>query len=158
MDPAPLTAEEMAALPPIRPRWVAQVAGLVGGCAGFGAFLVADASQKYAGSLGWDLHWTLALLIFLVGSVGPWLLLSPLLFRVGLRWSVVVILTLLHLAAPFVGWLVGFRLAHLPYRDWRPSDNQRPTVRLVPGAGFHVLQADLDRLARARPAEPSVLS
>jgi hypothetical protein len=42
-------------------------------------------------------------------------------------------------------WLVGlaaWRLSRLPYRDWRPRDDERARVRVVPGTPFYVLAAE----------------
>jgi hypothetical protein len=39
-------------------------------------------------------------------------------------------------------WLVGlvaWRLSALPYRDWRPRDDELARVRLVPGTAYYVL-------------------
>lgn len=103
MRTAPLSAQEQAALPPIRPRWLAHVAAL-GGCG----------------------------------------------LSVGYGWGTIALLVIFPFAAPFVGWALGFRLVRIPYRDWRPSRRQWSTARPVPGTGYHVIQADLDRM------EPSV--
>jgi hypothetical protein len=157
MDHAPLTAEEMAALPPIRPRWVAEIAGLVGACVATAvAFLVVKA-VNYLDPIvaGWGLPVIVAIPLLIATLAAPWVLLSPLLFRVGFDWDKVVLLAVFLFAAPILGWRVGFRLARIPYRDWRPSGPQRPSVRPMPGTGFHVLQADLDRWLPARDL-PSV--
>ena len=51
---------------------------------------------------------------------------------------------LLALLPPFGIYLVAlavWRLSSLPYRDWRPRDDELPRVRVVPGTPFHVLAA-----------------
>lgn len=57
---------------------------------------------------------------------------------------------------PFVGvWLVGmavWRLSALPYRDWRPRDDELPNVRVVPGTPLHVLEPSAAAPAGARAA------
>ena len=150
MGSTPLSGEEMALLPPIRPRWQAHLVALVA------VLSVLVIHELWA----WTTYTASSPAV--MGAIGPllssplWLLvraalglfLSPLLFRVGFGWGTETLPTVVPFAAPFVGWVIGFRLAHLPYRDWRPSDKQRPTVRLIPCTGYHVLQADLDRLAK----------
>jgi hypothetical protein len=50
-------------------------------------------------------------------------------------------------------WLVGmavWRLSGLPYRDWRPRDDERSRVRVVPGTPFYVLAGERVAAASAQ--------
>lgn len=155
MHPAPLTTDEQAALPDIRPRWLAHLAALLGASVGVGALLlmlqVVDRLDPIV--TGWNLPWALAGLLLGATLIAPWVVIAPVLFRVGYGWGTVLLLAFFPLAVPFVGWALGFRLVRIPYRDWRPSRRQRPTIRPVPGTSYHLLQTDLDRLLRARHVE-----
>ncbi|MEI2810186.1 MAG: hypothetical protein V9F00_08285 [Nocardioides sp.] len=151
MGSTPLSGEEMALLPPIRPRWQAHVVALVCAAVGLGAWLLVSWERRTLDDLAaarGTLAFVALVLLELATLAAPWLILVPLIFKVGFDWRTALILMVIPFTAPFVGWVIGFRLAHLPYRNWRPSDKQRPTVRLIPGTGYHVLQADLDRLAK----------
>lgn len=147
MRAVPLSTEEQALLPPIRPRWLAHVAAL-GGCGlSVGVLLAVNrflSSDLFGTDSDLPLDLRILLLVLIQGI--PWVLMAPILFRVGYGWGTVVLLVIFPFAAPIVGWALGFRLVRIPYRDWRPSRRQWSKVRPVPDTGYHVLQADLDRM------------
>jgi hypothetical protein len=147
MIPEPLTDQERSTLPPIRARWVAHLAGVVGAAVGVaeitGVPKVLPAVDRMAPDGGVSLLVAIPALILV--TAGPWLALSPVLLRLGFDWAHILVMALIPLTVPFVLWGVGFRLLRRPYRDWHPSKAQRPTVRPISGTGYHVLQSDLDR-------------
>lgn len=65
----------------------------------------------------------------------------PLLPRVSYRRRDV-----LFMVVSFYGlWVVGltvWRLSGLPYRDWRPREDERPRVRLIHGGPLYVLTSE----------------
>lgn len=152
MLPNPLTLEEQAALPEIRPRWLAHLGAWVGVGVFVGLALLQRRSLDWLDPIvtGWDLPWGLSIAFLPVAFAVPWAIIAPVLFRVGYHWGTVLLLAVFPIASPFVGWAVGFRLVRIPYRDWRPSPQQRPSVRPMLGTGYHVLQGDLDRLTEQR--------
>lgn len=147
MQPVPLSEDELSALPPIRPRWVAHMSGLVGALAGLMALL---ATRHLLDKLdpivaGWRLPEPLVILLLVCIWVVPWTLIAPLMLRVGYDWGGLILLMIFLMALPVAGWVLGFRLMRIPYRDWEPSAKQRPSARPVPDTTYHVLQADLER-------------
>lgn len=154
MVPTVLTPDEQAALPPIRPRWMAHVGGVAGAGAGLSALVVLPDLLSWLQSVsrGWDVHPLIADSFVLACVVGLAVPLYRLSSYVGFGPGTVVLLFVCAVILPFVGWAIGFRLVRIPYRDWNPSARQRPTVRLMRGAPYHVLQADLDRCLRAEDA------
>ena len=117
-----------------RPDWLRAVfaAAAVAACLALQYFDLGDA---YLGSRALGGHLDLR-------DVGPDLIVMaltwPLLPRVSYRRRDV-----LMILVPFYGvWVVGlvvWRLSGLPYRDWRPRDDELSRVRLVRGGPLYVL-------------------
>lgn len=153
MTQAPLTADEVALLPPMRPRSLGHVAGLVGVAVSFAYGWLITTSFDWFDERGvlnagpWAVTGAIAFACAFAAEA-VWL---PLLRRADFQWHWVAWLTLFPIACPIIFWKIGFRLARMPYRDWRPSAPSKPTARMIPGTRLHVLEADLVRL-RARQA------
>ncbi len=120
-----LTPEEVAALPPRRPRWACHLVAM--------ALLVPYLAVVYA-EVVLDVRDA-----FAAGSVVMGVALLPLYHRVGLSWPNVLWFVLWPPMAAVVCWRVGFRLTALPYRDWRSRKDDYDRLRRVPGTPYHVV-------------------
>ena len=75
--------------------------------------------------------------------------------HVGYRrrdWALVLLVPFWGLV---VAWRLGWRAASLPYRDWRPRDDELPRVHVLPGIGMYVLAPEGAGTGGDVPAETS---
>jgi hypothetical protein len=145
-----LTPEQVASLPPLRPRWLAHVAGLAALAAYCGWVLLVRwllARAELAGEPTSAWSWAGVVLAVATGALVFLLPLVPFTSRVGLSWGWLVASVLLWPIAFSYAWSIGFRLVRIPWRDWRPARPQRALVRNVPGTSYHVLASDLPEQA-----------
>jgi len=141
-----LTPEQVASLPPLRPRWLAHLAGLATLAAYCGCVVLARWLLDRAELVSEPTSvWSWAGLVFAVTTAVLMYLLPLLPFaaKVGLSWGWLASSVFLWPIAFCYAWSVGFRLVRIPWRDWRPTRPQRALVRNVPNTSYHVLTSDL---------------
>jgi hypothetical protein len=152
VKPEPLSPDEVATLPPRRARWVCHVAALLtaGMMAGWAWAMIMFAKDlDHAINPDRLKDWESGLLMVSSACL-CWVPLAPFLQRVGLTWPYAFWMTVIPFVVPVVAWKVGFRLAAIPHRDWRPGSHQIGYVHPIPDTGFHVTTQDLARWAGRR--------